>query len=255
MKNDFTIVIQGRLNKMAFKQLEYYRSVADIVFSCWDGDDESLREQINGYGLPIVVNPLPSREFFKVGSLYHQVCTTHAGVVLSNTPFIIKTRCDEYFSNLAPIMEFIRKNPNKIIAASAHFAKTKSLPYHAGDHLFACKTQTAVEAFGMLKTLLENKSIDLENPLGKFLIELKADRPEQFITMAMLYANGVRDLSLLRADENMKDNYQICQMKNLGNLAYTCNGGGGTSEFINGLYPPGLAESGTDFDDINKIDQ
>jgi hypothetical protein len=243
LKEDLSIIMVGKLSKAALTQLAYYKSIASCVISCWDNDNLNLLNDYDLKDVQLVVNPSNAiPEHAGPGTIYFQVTTAKAAMQLVKTKFTIKTRLDESFSNLDPLIKLMEASPEKIVAGSVSFSKNGDAePYHAGDHFYGSKSDTMQKALTLLKLSLEEKLPEggLFNS-DKFV---KIDRIEQYLTRAFLYSNGETSFTKEIEKEVMKRNYEICRIRHLGSVHDTNTHGFGTVFFPNGSIPDTLDQT------------
>jgi hypothetical protein len=241
------------INNAAISQIEYYKRIANCVISCWDNDNLSLLDTVNLDGVTVVINSSAIPKISGPGTCYYQVTTANSALQKVNSLFTIKTRLDESFSNLSPLIELIEANPNKIVCGSPHFSKDSKI-LHAGDHFYGCKTETMKKGFAALKSELDN---DLpEGQIFNNKNSMPITQIEQYITRALMYGNGETLFTKENAREIFIKNYEVCRIEKLGSVHYTETHGLGTKFFPDGTinktgYTPCWQES--NFDSINDL--
>lgn len=230
-RDELSIIMVGKLSRTSLNKLEYYKSISHCVISCWDTDDIKILNDYNMQGVKLVINKNSDVTGIGPGTLHFQTTTAYEAIKKVRTKFVIKTRLDESFSNLEPLIDMLADNKDKIIFGSPHFARNPS--YHGGDHFYACKTKTMRLAFHILKKNIV-KGIP-ENSLFNCPNFIKIDRIEQFLTRALFFCNGERNFSKEIEKEVMIRNCEICRVGLLGDLHYTQ--GGRTVFFRNETIP------------------
>ena len=125
-----------------------------IVVSRWEnGNSHGLVSPVQ-----IVASPLPGLEklnrLHNSQNIYLQATTVLAGLEKVDTPYVIKARSDEFFSNLALMVEAF--NPKKLLFANIFIRDVSYRPYHISDHLFIGSTDRIKSAFISLKRYIEN---------------------------------------------------------------------------------------------------
>ena len=224
-KKDLSILLCGKLNTNSLNQLEYYKTIASCVISCWDNDDLSLLDKYNLDSVRVVINNHNVPEHAGPSSIYYQTKTCQAALEKVRTKFAIKSRGDQSFTNLEPMIKLMEENPTKIVSGSPHFSR--SIPYHAGDHFYGARTIVMRPALTILKRALEAKL-----PEGCLFNHTDRNRYhtitqiEQFITRALLYVNGENYFPTEHWKEIMKRNYEVCVIDTLGDVHYHENMGG-----------------------------
>tara|TARA_R110000824_G_scaffold359891_4_gene547535 strand:+ start:2042 stop:2821 length:780 start_codon:yes stop_codon:yes gene_type:complete len=200
MSSDFTILIQGPLNEVSLSNVENYKKFGNVVISHWEQDDEELKEIAKETGATIVENWMPARSG-KVGvdkesTFYWAVKSTHEGLKLCKSKYTIKTRSDEKFENLQPLIDLFLSDDSKFVCGNIFVLKIsrdaeQQKPLHLGDHIFVSKTQELLSAYTSMTDMYDGKK-DLmgwadqttwsaEQVLGlSILIERVADRNIDF---------------------------------------------------------------------------
>jgi len=146
---DFTSVIQGPLNEISLNNLENYLKFGKVIISHWASDSfELVREFDNviyvsqtfpGKNIPDGCDP--------ASTFYWAVRSTHLGIIMVDSEYVIKTRSDEFFSDLNPLIEQVLENDEKLVCGNIFYRKHQDIPCHIGDHLFAAKTSTLKSAY------------------------------------------------------------------------------------------------------------
>ena len=259
----FTIILQGSLNKISLNGVGYYKTVADVVVSYWDTDDESLLDSVDLSGVVLVKNSLAGKRVYDFGNVYKQTLTTYSGLSKTRTEFSIKTRSDACFGDMSFLMNEMERNPDRLFSGSVMFCKTKRHTYHAGDHVIAAKTKTYRLGMRMLKSLLEHSNPDslILIPENRYHSVIKKNQylphqfasAEQLITKSLLYSKKIKDQPQELANEIMKDNYHICKYDRLGDIVFTHDRGTKVSNFAAGTWPDGAWEDGGGFNNIGQI--
>jgi hypothetical protein len=130
--SDFTIIIQGLYNDISVTNLENYKKFGDVIFSCWDTD--IVPSQITD-NYKVVRSTFPDFPVANPQNIFRQSTTVFNGLMAINTPYFIKVRSDEYYSDLSKMVEKIRKYPNKYICNNIWFEKIPVSWMHPGDHI------------------------------------------------------------------------------------------------------------------------
>lgn len=163
MKEKVTVLIQGPLNLTSLNNVENYKQFCSkVVISHWDEDLLTQRdndELLDKYSelkkdkdVVIVANPLPNKEE-KVGVLfdstfYWAIESTYFGFLECKTEYVIKTRSDEYFTDLSEMIGRAMFYEGKKLVCGSIFVKGYGIkPMHIGDHIFALKTEDAIDMY------------------------------------------------------------------------------------------------------------
>lgn len=152
----FTLVIQGPVNKNMLTMIGLQYEIATIV-STWDDPKwthptvKEYVEQVNRSNLKIIVNPMPKQakmdKVYNSQNRYYQFLSTFKGLQWVQTPYVIKVRSDEYYTDLTPIMRLLLENDDKLVTNDVFFRKIEYLRYHVSDHIMCAKTHRMHQMF------------------------------------------------------------------------------------------------------------
>jgi hypothetical protein len=155
---DYTILLQGRIEKETFELWIKNHKNSNVVLSIWE--DENL----SAYKIPkkwkIIINQYPLVRFRKIANLDYQIITTLKGLYKVDTQWVIKMRCDEYWSNLDNIYDRMLSNPQKIVTGSMFFRKWGMYPFHCSDKILG---GTVNNLIGMFESTLHNLDTHYSN--------------------------------------------------------------------------------------------
>lgn len=155
---DFTILLQGRINKECLELWIENHKDTKVVLSVWE--DEILDEYKFPKNWTIVVNQYPLVRFWKQANLDYQIMTTLRGLYKVDTKWCIKLRADEYWSNLDNVYTKMTDNPNKIVTGSMFFRKWGMYPFHCSDKILG---GTLDNLIAMFESTLHNIEINYYN--------------------------------------------------------------------------------------------
>lgn len=173
---NYTILLQGRIEKKAIDFWKTHFSNENICISIWEDDPE-----VN-YKFPkkwnVIINKKPiERIGYKNFDL--QLLSTINGLNSIKTKFSIKLRCDEYWSNLQHITESFNQNEDIIVCGSLYFRPVGMHPFHISDHIIAGKTENLKLMFNSAFENLKNNFWDFpipESQLGlAYLLQKEPD--------------------------------------------------------------------------------
>lgn len=136
---DCTILLQGRINDECLNLWIKNHSNQNVILSVWE-DDEYWKYQIPSNWV-LIVNQYPVFRFCEHANLDYQLITTLNGIKAVKTDFLIKMRCDEYWSNLENVYKKMIENGSKIVCSSMFFRKWGLYQYHCSDKIIAGKTR------------------------------------------------------------------------------------------------------------------
>ncbi len=147
---DFTILIQGKLNRISVDNIPTYMQYGNVIVSCYNDDYDIDHENFE-----IVRSKDDAYNFFNTENIYRQSLTTLAGLKKTKTTHTIKVRSDEKYTNLQPIIDKINDNPNKFITNNIWFTDIETEPFHPSDHLICAKTESLIKTFSLVILLCE----------------------------------------------------------------------------------------------------
>lgn len=214
MNEDFSLVIQGSgAGAPTFLTgLESYSKTFGSIVVATNGPlpDEVCQKALDICPRMVLLDTelinIPAN-VYNGGNVYFQAISTLLGVRNVPTEFIIKTRADEYYGNLEPVIQMLRENPNKIIYTDIYFYCDKVSKYHISDHLIAVQSQ-------ILEKAMEGVIHQCENELAKSYILNVYIPPEQIIGSEIFKAKNIQP-EAQRSIENMRDNVIIVPRREL----------------------------------------
>lgn len=189
LENTLSIVIQGPLNDRSLKTIPSYLKYGEVIVSCWGNDNLSKLDSYKK-DIKIVIN---NCEYIKSKSvrtnqknpIILQNYTTLNGLKKASGHFTIKTRSDESYPVLDPLIDMLRKNRDtkdaktgvynwhKIITSNIYFRHDKECKFHPSDHLIAGQTKRMKEIFkeSYRRCTTNEVSLNPEVLIGKSVIE------------------------------------------------------------------------------------
>lgn len=152
--NNFTLLIAGPDHECVQKMVGLNGGLAaNVIVSRW----ENGKNPIVLPSAQVVTSSLLGVEqlnrLHNSQNIYLQVTTVLAGLEKVDTPYVIKTRSDEFFSNLSLMVAAF--NPTKLLCANVFVRDVSYKPYHISDHLFIGRTDRIKSAFRALKQYIE----------------------------------------------------------------------------------------------------
>jgi hypothetical protein len=173
MKNNFTLLIQGRILQSTYDFYKKNYKDYPIIVSTWD--DCNVNFENENF---IIKSKYPN----ELGNANRnlQFYSTKIGLENVKTKYVIKLRGDEEYSNLEYAMELLLNNDDKILVSPIFFRKWKDIKYHISDHLLLGKTEnllmmykTVYDKFNMVDDNFFYKKTAPEAVLGKTYIEMR----------------------------------------------------------------------------------
>jgi hypothetical protein len=151
---DVTIVIQGRINPEVLLGWVHHYSDWKVIISTW------ITEDLQNIEFPkhwMVLRMPKVDDNLGYGNLYLQVKSTLNGLSFVDTPYCVKVRGDEFYSNLSHMINEMKLNQLRIYCTSIFFrALYPNCSFHISDHLFVGTTDN-------LKTMFENTKYLMES--------------------------------------------------------------------------------------------
>jgi hypothetical protein len=172
MKEKVTILIQGPLNNISLENIKNYEKFGPIIVSHWDVEPSEIKYKFpiisklkRNKRIKFVSRTLPNLEkkigILKDSTFYWALESTYNGITECETEYVVKTRSDEYFTNLKPIItKALKFEGKKFVCGNIFIRDYKEYPMHIGDHVFCLKTS---DMFLMYKNLYK-----MYNKLQKF---------------------------------------------------------------------------------------
>lgn len=162
---DCTLLLQGKISEETFNLWIKNHKDSNVVVSIWE--DEDLTKFKIPKGWKVIVNEYPIFRFREQSNLDYQIITTLKGLTHVDTDWVIKMRCDEYWSNIDKIYTKMKLEPEKLLSGSMYFRKWGLYKFHIGDKILAGKSDNLRLMF---ESTLHNLQIglwDTFNPEGQ----------------------------------------------------------------------------------------
>lgn len=190
---DFTILIQGPLNQVSLDNIKNYKNFGEVIVATDKGPDADLARVAVDAGVkwvlyddpvkpPHLVGPLENSNFYRaINGIYH-------GLQKCETPYVIRTRSDECYHNLGPLIDLFLEDTKKMVCGNIFFKPWDNIPYHIGDHLYAAETLRLRKAFTRLHQTHNTQELapdeyDTENPFAA----------EQVLAYSFMRENGIEE--------------------------------------------------------------
>ncbi|QDK45346.1 hypothetical protein DOM22_09370 [Bdellovibrio sp. ZAP7] len=206
---DCTLLIAGPWHantmKMIEKNADHFKH---IIVSTWSNAAPS----VNLPNVHIVHQELPKIiQTHNAQNIYYQTRSTLLGLESVMTPLVVKTRTDEFYSNLNKFVEEL--DPSKLVYGNIFVRDVSYKRYHISDHLFGGTTVKLLQTFQRLREVLEDTS--------KVPYPIWTDRTPAEAKIGLLYLlNSNYEIDLLlncpetRAFEIMKNEFKIINVEN-----------------------------------------
>lgn len=195
-KKDITLLIAGPIQDRSMQNIECYKNFCQkIIVHTWDdinikpksgpndqGSYEKLLikylklfdnnsdEKVKLYIQSPPKEPCRNAMFRHYKTLMNQIAGILEGAKRCETKYIIRTRSDEFFTDLQPLITKYCKNKKEHIVAGNVVWKKYTCNYiplkgiHMGDHLFMAETKDVVKTYQQFYYLnrIENAKITVE---------------------------------------------------------------------------------------------
>jgi len=155
-----TTVIQGPLCAVSIKNVDQYLKFGKVVISHWDEDDLRILDDVDrdNPNIKIVSQHMPTKDEWEStwdgdraadSTFPWAVKSTYLGLVNVDTEYVIKTRSDERFENLQPLLDaFV--DTQKFATINIFTRSWFREPWVIGDHCFGCRTNMLIKAYEII---------------------------------------------------------------------------------------------------------
>jgi hypothetical protein len=181
---DVTIIIQGKLDKESY---DFYISKyfnCPVIISTWSINDIDFTNLPKNF--KVIISPIPNESGDQ--NINYQIVSTLAGLEMVSTKYAIKVRGDEYWSYPENILEFLKKQPEKIHCSSVFFRAWQYSEYHMSDHIIAGTTENLLTLFRTSKYNFDNNRLNVSKWKidGVFHKYVHTHAPEERLTKSYL---------------------------------------------------------------------
>tara|TARA_B110000305_G_scaffold211789_1_gene246433 strand:+ start:12558 stop:13406 length:849 start_codon:yes stop_codon:yes gene_type:complete len=229
-EDSISTIIQGPLNDRSLKSIPHYLKYGEVIVSCWANDDLSRIKGINSE-VKIVINntnqlPKLKKKQSERNPPSLQFLSTLNGLMASQSQLSIKTRSDESFPELGPVIDRIKNNQRskdsstgvynwfKITTSNIYFRKDKDFKFHPSDHIIAGNTKRLIDIFKQCINTHLYKNTTYKSPeqiIGESTIETYFDP-----------INKKNDIAKKENSiELMKKHFDIIRIRDLPNRTWT----------------------------------
>ena len=143
----YTVLIQGPLKEpsASLDAIEGYKKYGEVIISTYTSDlfhENFPREKLKGTKVVSIDLPeIPCQYLRNQGTtFYYALRTMYNGVLQVTTPYLIKTRSDESWSDFSPFINEFKKQKKSLVCGNIFARAFSDFPYHIGDHIFVIKT-------------------------------------------------------------------------------------------------------------------
>lgn len=202
---DFTIVIQGRIEKDCVEANIRNRLKIPVVLSTWIG------EECHGLDAPkkVIMGEIPEPRGHQ--NFRPQLVSTIEGMKHVETKYVIKVRGDEYY-NYTSVVEALLNDDSKIYTCPVFFRPFNFWAYHISDHMMAGRTDYMMAMFVNAKERYEKYGM------------LHDDSKEWGLTKSHMRNMGFCDFeNLEEGKEKMKSMFGVIKIKELEPYRIKCH--------------------------------
>ena len=152
------LLVQGNWTPRWLERWHHYQDTFDqIVVSCYKDEAAQLLQYdflVQDHKVTWVLNDraFPTGVDW-YGNIWYQCKTTLAGLAQVRCDHVIKTRTDEYWSNMNLLRDRVIST-DQYVGINIYFKKWNVFPLHIGDHLFGGPTNKLIGGFRLLRNLL-----------------------------------------------------------------------------------------------------
>lgn len=179
--SDFTLVVQGPTNDLTkidfLDSIDYYQSLfSKIVLSTYDEHictNQKLLKICEEKSIQIVtqsvtngINNLSFKDFDENHEIDNdcgikfQTVSTLNGLNNVSTPYVLKHRVDERYSNLHLILDKFLLDTEKLVTGGTFFGQKVYFEYCAADHLMVSKTNKMIKTFEKTLEMINSGILD-----------------------------------------------------------------------------------------------
>jgi hypothetical protein len=161
----YTVLIQGPIKNHRHVNMlyeHYTMKGGHVVIHTWDSDEAQKLEypytslKLEEYNDIIKFNhPLSSNKI--LSSIYYHIKNVATAFDnFTSTMPVIKIRSDEYYSDLSEVVEYLLKNPNKLVCNNVFLRKQSEQPFNISDHLLGMSYNNMKNTYKTLHTFFDN---------------------------------------------------------------------------------------------------
>ena len=166
---ELTIVLQGLPHKECVDEWIKNYSNWNVIVSTWKSVDLSSYEFPTNW--KILQSEYPLYRFHSHLNLDYQIETSLRGLYEVQTPYTIKARLDEYWSNLDIVLTKIKREKEKIVSSSMYFRKrgysNDLYRFHIGDKFLGGTTENLILMFESTIQNIQEGFWQTDNPEGQ----------------------------------------------------------------------------------------
>ena len=158
-----TFIVQGSLTEEALRGVYNYKKLGKVIVSCWNVDPKHIIDKVPN-DVELIVNKLKEDDSYNFQNIKYHLDSTINGLKKVDTPFVVKVRGDEYFTNMKRFVASVYLNPKKLTVCNFFFRK--SVLFHPSDHMFGGSIETLMDMFSNSKKMIagykKNQNVKVE---------------------------------------------------------------------------------------------
>ena len=257
MSTQVSLIIHGPISTYTLLTFYRYREEHPLVFVLPNPTEEQvpqkkllrelqeLSKESNCQSTVVVYDTSVPEGTDNTQNRYYHFFSVAAALELCRTPYAVKIRSDEFYSNLSPFFEQMQLNSDKITTNDVFFRNGKKWKFHPSDHLVGGKTVMLGKIFRLARTYCTQPQTF--NAIA--FIDTPADAKMKYAAEQLLGSAVLHTLHDVTPDSNiatlMKKSFSIVKTDTLGFFRIACNSLKTTEFFTTEFF--------SDVDDINDI--
>lgn len=135
---DVTIIIQGKIDSSVLERWVLEYGDWNVIVSTWS--TENLGKVHIPKNWTLLQFPMTPK-FIDIMTLQWQLQSTMNAFQYVKTPFLIKARGDEFYSNLHRFVKEVKIKSQQIICSDIFYRGLENNPFHISDHLIGGTTE------------------------------------------------------------------------------------------------------------------
>lgn len=173
-QHEISIIKCGLLRDADFSHLAYYKSIGPVLIHHW-AHDRLVDVDTSGIELVTIEMPRIPDGPDHIRRYHWQFRGIREALARVRTPYVIRTRNDESFSDFHMLISVFALDMNRIVCSNILWPA--SCPTHIGDHVFIARTDLLREAYDLLCRLrLSEQFPSPELALFKAFLDVRTDR-------------------------------------------------------------------------------
>jgi hypothetical protein len=252
---NFTLILHGPVS--IYTMFTIYRYMHDyniVIVSPKINQQNSITKEVEALvNSPasnislILYGDILKPEYNNTQNRYLHFFSVALGLGLCTTPYVIKMRNDEFYSNLSALEAEIKKFPQKIVTNDVFFRNSK-IPIHPSDHLVGGATDVMKAVFNKAQQYVQVPEIKLQGEIFSFLRTTdffktnKAFAAEQILGISAIQVVDKEDITKESYITQMKSVFRIVAASDLGvfRIMYNSHKEGVREYFDNSYFSKNL---------------